>query len=50
MQFQPTYDFLLDEIHQFFVERLAFAQDQGISREKILIDPGIGFGKTWAII
>jgi dihydropteroate synthase len=46
MQLQPTYDFLLDEIHQFFVERLAFAQDQGISREKILIDPGIGFGKT----
>ncbi len=46
MQVQPTYDFLLDEIHHFFVERLALAQDQGISREKILIDPGIGFGKT----
>lgn len=47
MQVQPTYDFLLEDIHQFFVERLALAQRQGIPREHILIDPGIGFGKTF---
>lgn len=46
MQVHPTYDFLLEDIHRFFVERLAKAQRQGIPREKILIDPGIGFGKT----
>ena len=46
MQVHPTYDHLLDDIHQFFVERMALAQRQGIPREKILIDPGIGFGKT----
>ncbi len=46
MQVRPTYAFLLEEIRQFFVERMALAQRQGISREMILIDPGIGFGKT----
>ncbi|MBA4394999.1 MAG: dihydropteroate synthase, partial [Desulfobacca sp.] len=46
MQVHPTYDHLLSEVYQFFVERMDKAQAQGISLEKILIDPGIGFGKT----
>ncbi len=48
MQVNPQYKHLLEDIHQFFVERIALAQSQGISREHILIDPGIGFGKTFS--
>jgi dihydropteroate synthase len=47
MQEQPHYDHLLKEIKNFFIERLSKAQEQGIPLEKILIDPGIGFGKTF---
>ncbi len=47
MQVQPKYDHLLSDIHRFFVERIEWAKRQGIAPEKILIDPGIGFGKTF---
>ncbi len=47
MQREPRYDDLLGEIKTFFRERLEFAVSQGISREQIILDPGIGFGKTW---
>lgn len=46
MQRHPQYHDLLEEVHAFFEERLAWARDRGIPREQILIDPGIGFGKT----
>jgi dihydropteroate synthase len=46
MQVHPTYDHLLEQIHQFFVERMEVARAQGIPAEKIMLDPGIGFGKT----
>ena len=48
MQVNPQYKNLLEDIHQFFVERIALAQSQGISRDHILLDPGIGFGKTFS--
>ena len=48
MQVSPTYDDLLADINTYFEERIAFALEKGISRSKILIDPGIGFGKTVA--
>lgn len=47
MQRHPHYDDLLGEIHAFFRERLDFAASQGISRDLLVLDPGIGFGKTW---
>jgi len=47
MQVDPKYNDLLEDISQFFIERIALAQDQGIPRENILIDPGIGFGKSF---
>ena len=50
MQSQPHYEDLLGEVHSFFEERLIWAQHQGLARERIMIDPGIGFGKTWSII
>lgn len=46
MQVNPQYRDVLGEICVFFQERTAWMQAQGISRERIIIDPGIGFGKT----
>ncbi len=46
MQRQPHYDDLLEEIRAFFQERLAFAAAQGLTPDLLVLDPGIGFGKT----
>jgi len=45
MQANPSYEDLLAEVKFFFKERLETAKTLGIKREKIIIDPGIGFGK-----
>jgi dihydropteroate synthase len=45
MQLDPRYDDLLAEIGRFFEERLQTLTDQGIARERLALDPGIGFGK-----
>jgi dihydropteroate synthase len=46
MQVQPRYDNVIEEISAFFKERIAWMQEQGIAATRIIIDPGIGFGKT----
>jgi dihydropteroate synthase len=46
MQENPHYKDLFGEINAFFEERIADAETKGISRERIYLDPGIGFGKT----
>lgn len=46
MQADPHYENAFDEILAFLKERVAFAVDNGISKDKIIVDPGIGFGKT----
>lgn len=46
MQDNPTYTNLIDEIFTDLHEKIKFAIDNGVSRENIIIDPGIGFGKT----
>jgi dihydropteroate synthase len=48
MQAEPRYDDVAAEVASFLEERLAFAVAQGISEERICLDPGIGFGKTVA--
>ncbi len=48
MQDDPTYDNVVEEVFAFFVERLTWAVDNGIPEENLLVDPGIGFGKTLA--
>ena len=48
MQVDPVYDDLLGEIRTFFEQAIDHAVQNGISRHKIIIDPGIGFGKTLA--
>jgi len=47
MQIEPHYVDLLGEIKAFFQERLDFAASQGLDRDLLVLDPGIGFGKTW---
>lgn len=46
MQAAPRYGDVVDEVKAFLEERLAFAVGEGIAEERILLDPGIGFGKT----
>ncbi len=46
MQEQPEYDSVVDEINRFFEERMDFARKNGIPKERLILDPGIGFGKT----
>jgi dihydropteroate synthase len=46
MQVDPRYDDVVSEIKAFLEERMAFAIAAGVAEEKILLDPGIGFGKT----
>jgi len=46
MQIEPAYDDLIGEIKTFFENAIDQAENKGISRSKIIIDPGIGFGKT----
>lgn len=46
MQQDPTYDALMPEIISFLMERVDFAVNEGIEFEQLIIDPGIGFGKT----
>lgn len=46
MQKDPRYDDVLVEVFLWLEDRIAAAEAAGIARDKILIDPGIGFGKT----
>lgn len=48
MQDDPHYDDVLLDVYDALAERLAFAESQGIPRDRLAIDPGIGFGKTLA--
>jgi dihydropteroate synthase len=47
MQVEPKYDDLIVEIKAFLENAIDRAEKKGISRSKIIIDPGIGFGKTF---
>lgn len=46
MQENPVYKDVLSEIAVFLTERAEFAVQNGVARNKIIIDPGVGFGKT----
>jgi len=46
MQKRPHYQDVIKEIVDFFTERIDFALSKGISEESIVLDPGIGFGKS----
>jgi len=45
MQKDPFYSDVIGEITEYFQQRIDFALSHGIKKEKIILDPGIGFGK-----
>lgn len=47
MQVEPKYDDVVGEVIEYLVERAGRAEEYGIARDMIFIDPGIGFGKTF---
>jgi dihydropteroate synthase len=48
MQRDPRYDDVVDDVKAFLAARLEFAVREGIGERRVLLDPGIGFGKTVA--
>ena len=46
MQAAPQYDDVVDEVREFLHERVQACLAAGIAREKLLLDPGFGFGKS----
>ena len=48
MQRDPRYDDVLLDVYDFLDDHLAWAEARGIARTRVMVDPGIGFGKTLA--
>ena len=46
MQDNPNYEDAVDEIYQYLRDRVDYAVSRGVKRENLIVDPGIGFGKT----
>jgi dihydropteroate synthase len=46
MQLDPRYDDVVSDVKAFLEARMAFAISSGVAEERIMLDPGIGFGKT----
>ena len=46
MQKNPQYQDVVGEIKEFLHKRLTWAEKNGLERQQLIIDPGIGFGKT----
>lgn len=46
MQQNPVYDDVMGDIYDYFQDGLNAAGQQGVQREQVILDPGIGFGKT----
>ncbi len=48
MQQQPVYQEVVSEVSDFLMERVAAAEQVGLTRDRLLLDPGFGFGKSLA--
>jgi dihydropteroate synthase len=48
MQESPHYDDVVADVHSFLTQRIFACEMAGLSKKKLLIDPGFGFGKTSA--
>ncbi len=46
MQIDPRYDDVVTEVYDYLARRIEWAEAGGIARQRIAIDPGVGFGKT----
>jgi len=47
MQLNPEYEDVVKEVYEFLKKRMEFLVENGVSFDKIIIDPGIGFGKKF---
>jgi dihydropteroate synthase len=47
MQKETDYQDLVGEVFRFFEEQIHFAEKSKIPKQKLVLDPGIGFGKKW---
>lgn len=45
MQVNPFYEDAVSEIYEFLYNKLQWMEEEGIDRERVVVDPGIGFGK-----
>ena len=45
MQDDPQYEDVADDVFQFLLQRVAVCEQAGIARDKLILDPGFGFGK-----
>ena len=48
MQERPDYRHVLAEVHAYLADRIAWCERHGIARARLIVDPGIGFGKSTA--
>ncbi|MDR1297160.1 MAG: dihydropteroate synthase [Deltaproteobacteria bacterium] len=46
MQVEPRYDDVVREVREFLLERAGAAMAAGVPRERVILDPGLGFGKN----
>lgn len=46
MQVEPRYDDVVEEVKAFLLERASLCEQAGINKNRIILDPGFGFGKT----
>ncbi len=46
MQDDPVYDDVVAEVHDYLAARVAACEARGIARDRLMVDPGFGFGKT----
>jgi dihydropteroate synthase len=46
MQEKPVYRDVVHEVREYLAQRIAAAERAGIARDRIVVDPGFGFGKT----
>ena len=46
MQIKPKYNNIIDDLNDFFNERIKYSESINFSKKNIILDPGIGFGKT----
>jgi dihydropteroate synthase len=47
MQVKPVYNDVVTDVRNFLADAIVRAEGQGIDRRRIIVDPGIGFGKTF---
>ena len=46
MQQNPVYDDVVTDIREFLQQQVSWAMTQGVEKKNLIVDPGIGFGKT----